>query len=379
MRQDGGELNYLAGTQLEINPDSFSEVVKEAFLLEHGTRQNQDIAKVLGVDKSRVTQLFSAPQKLKPESIEHLISHLKKKEHRKRIVRAWVKECFGEDISDLKIGPLTGEQITDKTVKRIDRMVRQSRLRLAAFMAEEAYRKTDDRVLQEKLLDRAQFAYQRLDEPGHAMTVVRTIAFRARRDGDTYRLIAAHLLRARILSGIFSVRPEEIEAIFSDVRDLLEQVGAKPPPRSPYLLGSQRMLLGLERGTKVLFMERGTGPIDTDYLRTTLHSLAQETSSSSQRQRFSSYQLAARIHILLGEYFQAEEALEKSFESGELKNLNTYEMSGLVHGMILAAKGSTDEAIKYLRGVSATCRKSADHYHLRLVEAQVARLENSLF
>ena len=379
MRGVGEELNYLVGTQLEIKPDSFSEVVKEAFLLEHGTKQNQEIAEVLGVHKSRVTQLFSSPQSLKPETIQHLISHLKKKEHRKRIVRAWVKDCFGEDISDLKIGPLTGEHTTDKTVKRIDRMVRQSRLRLAAFTAEEAYRKANDPVIQEKLLDRAQFVYQRLDEPGHAMTVVRTIAVRARRDGDNYRLIAAHLLRARILSGLSDVRPEEIEVIFSIVRDLFEQVGAKSLPRSQYLLGNRRMLLGLERGTKILFMERGIAPIDADYLRNTLSTLAQETRSSSQRQRFSSYQLAARIHVLLGEFFQAEEALEKSFSSGELKNLNTYEMSGQIQGKILMAKGNTEEAIKYLRGVTVNCRKSTNYYHLRLVEHDLARLESSLF
>jgi len=89
--------------------------------------------------------------------------------------------------------------------------------------------------------------------------------------------------------------------------------------------------------------------------------------------------LAARIHVLLGEFFQAEEALEKSFSSGELKNLNTYEMSGQIQGKILMAKGNTEEAIKYLRGVTVNCRKSTNYYHLRLVEHDLARLESSLF
>ncbi len=378
--KDGGERDYLVGTQLETNPSSFVQVVKEAFLLEHDCVHNQDIAEVLGVDKSRITQLFANPKTLKPESIQSLLSHLKKKEHRKRIVRAWTMECFGEDISDPKVGQLTGDKITHKTITRIDRMVRQSRLKLAALTAQEAYLKTDDEELAERLLDRAYWARQRLDEPGHAMLLVRVMAHRAEKRGATFRLIAAHLCRVRILAGLTDCKPEELEPIFQTVGDLLEQVKGTTPAKKPYMMGSTQIYRTLLRNSRILFMERGTLETDPEFLKEALRSVLKETKPSiPQSHRFGAWQTAARIYLLLGEFFQAQEALEKSFESGEVKNLQVYEMSGLIKGRVLMKTNTPQEAAKYLRKVSLQCRKTTDLYHLRLVEYELARLESKLF
>lgn len=46
-------VDFGAGAQLAIDPDAFIQVVREAFRLEHECLQNQDIADVLGVHKSR--------------------------------------------------------------------------------------------------------------------------------------------------------------------------------------------------------------------------------------------------------------------------------------------------------------------------------------
>lgn len=123
MRTEDGELDYLVGTQLEVDPGSFAQIVKEAFLLEHDCIENQDIAEVLGVDKSRVSQIFGNPKALKPETIQKLLDKLSKTAHRRAIVRAWVNECFGEDIIRPPEGSLTGENVTAKTLRRIDRQI----------------------------------------------------------------------------------------------------------------------------------------------------------------------------------------------------------------------------------------------------------------
>lgn len=380
MKGDSGERDYLVGTQLETNPGSFVQVVKEAFLLEHDCIHNQDIAEVLGVDKSRVSQLFAAPTKLKAESIQHLLSHLKKREHRKRIVRAWMQECFGENVADRRVGALTGEVISDKTIRRVDVMVRQSRLKLAALTAHEAFRKTEDVELAERLLDRAYWARQRLDEPGQAMVIIRLMAKRASERNDIYRLLAAHQCRARILAGLADCSPEELAQVFEAMDNLFEQVRGTKPPKVPYMLGSLRTFASLRRNSHILFMERGVIPVDSEFLVSALKETLKETVPSFPMTfRFSAWQAAARIHLLLGEFFQAEEALEKSFNSGEVKNLQVYEMSGLIHGRILMKKGKMQEASKYLRGVGINCRKTTDLYHSRLVEYDLARIENDLF
>jgi hypothetical protein len=50
------------------------------------------------------------------------------------------------------------------------------------------------------------------------------------------------------------------------------------------------------------------------------------------QKKYHAWQTIARIHLLRGESFQAAEAIDKAFASGELKNLQTYEMSGLLMG-----------------------------------------------
>jgi predicted XRE-type DNA-binding protein len=380
MKEDGGERDYLVGTQLETNPDSFVQAVKEAFLFEHDCLHNQEIAEVLGVDKSRITQLFAKPKSLKAESIQNLLNHLKKKEHRKRIVRAWTKECFGEDIFVQKVGKLTGDAISENTVRRIDKMVRQSRLKLAALTAQEAYLKTNDVELAERLLDRAYWARQRLDEPGHAMLIVRAMAKRANDRADTDRLIAAHHCRIRILAGLVDCKPEELAPLFKAASDLLEQTKGNPPRKAPYILGNARTHRSLLMNSQILFMERKVIEIDADFLRQSLEVVLKDTKPSvRQSWRFGAWQTASRIYLLLGEFFQAQEALENSFNSGGLKNLQVYETSGLIQGRIIGETATAQEAAKYLRNVSLQCRKTTDLYHLRLVEYDLARFENQLF
>ncbi len=228
MRQEDAELDYLAPTQLERDPKSFSEVVKEAFLLEHGVKQQQYIAEILGVDKSRVTQMFSDPRNLKPETIRAILSCLKRPAHRKSILKAWNREAFSEEIAKVPKGRLTAGTVGESAIRRIDRMIRESRLDLAARLAMEVADVGADLETRERALDLAYFTRQRLDEPGHAMLAAKRIVIGARERKEPYREACGHLFRVRTLIGLTDCTPEEIDPIL-DLAETLAAGSGLPP------------------------------------------------------------------------------------------------------------------------------------------------------
>lgn len=378
MRRDDGEFDYLAEAQLEVDPDSFIQVVKEAFLLEHGLSQNQDIAQILGVDKSRVSQIFKDPANLKPETVRMILAKIRRREHRRRIAKAWMLACFDEVIDDPHIGRVTGRRITEKTVRRVDRMIRQSRLTAAANTAAEASAKAGSVVLRERLLDRACWARQRLDEPGRAMEVVRLIIEGARERRDVLREAAGHLLRLRILIGLADCRPEEVQPIFAAAARLIHS--SAPPTAAPvFMVGTPRWLGSMQDSVELAFMERGVKPKDAAFLERLLtRALAEAKSGKSHQERYGAWQTASRVYTLQGQFFQAQEAVDRAFQAGGMKNLNAYEMSSLISGRILLRTDGPEAAAQYLHTASHISRRQMDRYHMRLVEWELARAVNLL-
>lgn len=379
MRTEDGDLDFLVGAQLTIDPRSFAEVVKEAFRLEHDCIENQDIAEVLGVHKSRVSQVLHSPKALKPETIQKLLDQFGKVAHRRAIVRAWAKECFGEDIERPPQGELTGKSVSRGTLRRVDRQIRESRFSMAAQTAEEAASKTSDWELKQEFLDRAIFARQRLDQPGLAMCVARNIAESAEERADLLRLAAAQLLRGRTLLGLVDSRPEDLEPVFSRLRELLAACTepSKPPA---YIIGSWETLASLEVSALITFTERRTVALDEAKVRRAKDDLLEKLKQRlSQPRRFQTHVQVATAHLLLGETFQAQEQIDQAYKCGELKNLNVYESCGVVQGRILARTESPEQASKYLQGVISNCLESSDSIHHRLAEYDLARTENLRF
>lgn len=380
MTRANDEPDFLVGTQLEVDPSSFQQVVREAFLLEHDCLRDQEIATVLGVDNSRVSQILKNPKKLKAESIQNILDVLGRSAHRGRIVRAWAKECFGEDIDRPLARPLTGKRITEKTLQRVDRQIRQSRLATAVRTAQEAAAKTDDLLLREQFLDRAYYARQRLDEPGEAMRVARIIADHAKARGDNRRLGAAQMFRVRLLVSLPNTSPEVIDPIFRTVSDLIRAAGPEPVPAPPYVIARDHALATLRLSSTILFVERGQIKADEVFLRTELQNAIQEaTKSRTYQTKFRAHLVAARIHLVLGETFQAQEQVDKAFKSGDVKNLNAFEICGLIQSRILQQTDSPRAAARYLRGVVQNCNRTLDYYHKRLAEHDLTLLESGMF
>lgn len=372
-----GEVDYLAGAQLETDPESFAECVSEAFLLEHDCIERQDIADTLGVHKSRVSQILGQPEKLKAETVKNLIGHLKSEKHRHRIVRAWVKESLGIEVEKRPRGRLTSGKVNEKTVRRVDRQIRQSRLGVAAATASEAAALSTDLILREQLLDRAYFTRLRLNLPGRAMEVVRQIAEGARDRSDPGRLAAAHHFRARILLALPDARPDHIDPVFARIESLLESPGSQLS--LPYYVPSHSSLARLKASAFVKFVESGVLEASPDALKLRLRESTETIRrSSTYQEKFHCHLVAARLCLLLGETFAAQEHVDAAFKSGKLKNLNSLEMCGLLEAKILARTEPAQQVIQMLRKVSDNCLKTLDLQHRQQAEEEIARLESSL-
>lgn len=378
-RFEDEELDFLVRAQLPDDPKSFVEVVKEAFLLEHDCIENQDIAEVLGVTKGRITQIYKDAESLKPHSIRLLLSKLKKASHRRAIVRAWVHLCFAEDITVRQIGERAGSVVTERTVRRVDRHIRQGRYREAAALACETWLRADDIVLKERLLDRAYFTRLYLHHPGHAMQVARRITEGGLERKELQRAAAGLLFRARIIETLADSSPSEIEPVFNAAQHLL--LGSGPVPGdAPYVLADAERLRSTRLRCSLTFIERGLEKADERMLRTELsRCLETVRRERGRRQRYGALITAVRIHTILGETFQAEELLDRSYKLGEFRTLNLYELSGLQKARLLLQTDALDEAASYLEKVSDLCEEGEDFYHQRVAEYELARVESNRF
>jgi len=373
------EPDFTVGTELAIEPFTFEQVVREAFQLEHSCTQNQEIAQVIGKDKSWITHIFKPSTKLDAEGIQNLIKPLKNRRHKRRILTAWVKDRFGLDITDPVPLTVVGKPVTAKVLRRVDRQIRESRLFAAATTATEGADKADDPILREQFLDRAYFARQRLEQPGHAMMVARQVVEGGRELREPLREAMGQLLRARTLLGMLNSKPGDLAPIFEAVANLLD-VSPAPSTHPPYQIAKHESLVATIMGARITYVERGLVQASASELRQMLNEvLGWPKASRPFQKRFLYNVLAARICLLLGETFHAQEHVESAFRSGDLQNLQAMEACGVVQGRILALVESPEVASQYLRKMSLTCINTDDYYHQRTAEYELARIQNGLF
>lgn len=373
MPRESEEADYLAPAQLEINPDAFVQVVKEVFQVEYGVTQNQEIAAICGFDKSRTTQLFGGAFNLQPKSIRSLLEVVKKPSHRRAILKAWNRLAFGEEVLGPSRERTTVKDPNEKALLRVDRMIREMRLDVGAGLAWNIAEAATDVEIRERALDMAYWCYQRLDEPALAMRCAKRIIQGARERREPCREACGHLFRIRILIGLTDCKPSEID----DLLDTAHTLAATSRPETPpnYRHGYLSTVDAYQQNSRVTFMERGTLPLDKGFLTSLLEESLQEAKSTRVYQKkYHAWQMVSRIYLLLGEHFQAAEAVDKAFETKKLYNLNALEMSGLLMGRVMAETEDEEVAAEYLLGVSENCRLSKDLYHKRLVDWKLARL-----
>lgn len=370
--KEGEDHDYLAPAQLEINPSNFVQVVKEVYQVEFGVTEHQEIAEIIGVDKSRVSQVFKGAYDLQPKSLRALLEPVKKKSHRRAILKAWNALAFGEEIMAPSKARLTSVPPNQKALDRVDRMIREMRLDVAAGLARDIAEAATDHNIRERALDLGYWCNQRLDEPHKAMHCAKKIIEGARERQEPFREACGHLYRIRILIGLADSKPVEIVPLL----EVADALAASPPVDSapPYRLGYRSTVATYRESSRVTFMERGTIPRSQPFLEALRTKSLQEAKSSRHYQKkYHAWQLVSRIELLLGNTFAAAEAVDKAFETKKLYNLNALEMSGLLMGRVMA-EDDPISACGYLKEVSENCSASKDLYHKRLVDWKLTRV-----
>lgn len=357
----------LALTQLPHDPRSFSSVVSEVYLLEYGAKTQVEIAEVLGKNKSRVTQVYGDAAKLKVETIKMLLEPLESKANKKRIVEAWTREVFGQDMKANKRGKRIRGVATAKTLRRVDRMIREWRTLDGALLAFEAFTKADSYELQEQLLDRLYYSRFLLNEPGYCMSVCRVIAQRAKASGDELREASAYLRQARLLVLLPETRPGDVEGLFERVE---AAVTRNPPLKdASYLLASAQSLRQTRLGVLCTFAERGHLSAEGAEFNEHLTWLNSEIKAKrSVQDRYFAHLLYGRISLILGKHFEAEEHLEQARLVGGDKLPHAREEVGVLYGRLLIARGKHEEALSFLRAQSLHCSRRGDRFHQLLSE-----------
>lgn len=367
----------LALTQLPHNPRSFASVVSEVYLLEYGAKTQVEIAEVIGKDKSRITHLYDDPTKLKVTTIQMLLEPLESRANKKRIVDAWVREVFGEDIKTIRYAKRMRGSATPKTLRRIDRMIREWRTRDSAVLAFEAYTKAEDYVLQEQLLDRLYYSRFLLGETGYCMSVCRVIADRAKSSGDELREASAYLRQARLLVLLPETRPEDLESLYERVEAILAR--NEPSGNTEFLEATPELLYQTRLGTLCTFVERRHVTIEDAKLPEYVQSLqAQLKKKLSLHNRNWTHLMLGRIHLIRGQLFQAQEHLEQARELAGDKLPHAREEVGVLYGRLLAARGEYQEAFSFLRAQSLLCYRRGDLFQQMMTEEELLKLEATI-
>lgn len=364
----------LALTQLPYDPRSFSSVVSEVYLLEYGAKSQVEIAEVLGRNKSRVTQVYGDAAKLKVETIKMLLEPLESKANKKRIVEAWTRQVFGEDIKANMRGKRIRGTATPKTLRRVDRMIREWRTLDGALLAFEAYAKADTYELQEQLLDRLYFSRFLLNEPGYCMSVCRVIAQRAKASGDELREASSYLRQARLLALLPETRPGDVERLFERVEAAITR---NPPRRDAlYLLATAQSLQQTRLGVLCTFVERGHLTAEGAKLIEHRAWLTSELKAKrSVHDRYFAHLVYGRISLILGKLFEAEEHFEQAQLIGGDKLPHAREEVGVLYGRLLIARGENEEALSFLRAQSLHCYRRGDRFHQAMTELELARVQ----
>lgn len=364
----------LALTQLPHDPRSFASVVSEVYLLEYGAKTQVEIAEVIGKNKSRITHLFDDPTKLKVTTIQMLLEPLESRANKKRIVDAWVREVFGDDIRTSRYAKRIRGSATPKTLRRVDRMIREWRTRDSAVLAFEAFTKAEDSSLQEQLLDRLYYSRFLHGEIGYAVGVCRVIAERAKSSGDELREASAYLRQVRLLVLLPETRPEDLETCFTRVEAILAR--NEPSGSSDFLVATPELLYQTRLGTLCTFVDRKhITPEDARLPEHVQRLQAQLKTKLSLHNRYWAHLMLGRIHLILGQLFQAQEHFEQARELAGDKLPHAREEVGVLYGRLLAARGEYQEAISFLRAQSLLCYRRGDRFHLRMTEEELLKVE----
>jgi tetratricopeptide (TPR) repeat protein len=375
--EERAEDRYLAKPKEFEGERPFESAVLEAFALEYGIAKNEPIAKMVGVNATRLSHYFKDPQKMRVQTVHNIIRCLRSSRLRKSILKAWNKECFGSD-EEAESNELLSGEVSAITIKKIDRLVRMWRPERALQIAEEAAAKCREPEMLFMLLSRVYFLQQRLDLAGSSMATAERVYEWGKEDNNGPRMVVALYMKGRILRGLDGVSPRQMAALHEEAMQIIESI-----PSGKVLTGYERAAnketVGSNLSAFMIKKHEEEGGYE-NYLREALQkSEIKFKAGDSRNTKYGALQTQARLHLGLGEPFKAEEALERAFSLGEFYVLNSNEQTSLIQAKIMAARGSIDEAVEYYKRLCRMCEEHRSFYYLRQSQRDLALLLSRRF
>lgn len=137
------------------------------------------------------------------------------------------------------------------------------------------------------------------------------------------------------------------------------------------------MLYQTRLGVLCTFVERGHVSIEvakiSEYVKV-LHSQLEK--KLNLHNRYWAHLMLGRIHLILGELFQAQEHLEQARELAGDKLPHAREEVGVLYGRLLSVRGEHQEALSFLRAQSLLCYRRGDRFHQTLTDQELLRVES---
>lgn len=371
------ERDYLVRTEFDARADDWANVIRQVFHLEHGCTKDYEIAAVLGVDDSRVSQILKTPRSLRVESIEELTRTFNSPRNRRLVIKSWTIACFGKEAISAKPLQMLTTKPTKATIKRIDARIREGRYEAAASICSlglQGEQQTEDYPLRQQLYDRLFAALQRLDRIGEELIWIDRATQEARAGQDYPResaLLNWKLMAARRLMGIES---HEVSRLVEHSEAKLKRLPKEKVARQEYVTGVPELLQTEILARELADFESGKAPLNPERLTKLLEDAQLELQTSrSYQSKSRALQLAVRVHLILGNDFFAEELIDKMYESGELKLLNITEIAGLFKGIIIYRR-DPESGTRYLAELADQARAAGDAFHHRVIQRELARL-----
>jgi hypothetical protein len=371
------EREYLVRTEFDARADEWANVVRQVFHLEHGCTKDYEIAAVLGVDDSRVSQILKTPRSLRVESIEDLTKTFKSPRNRRLVIKSWTIACFGKEAIAAKPLQTLTTKPTKATIKRIDARIREGRYEAAASMCAlgiSGEHQTEDYALRQMLYDRLFASLQRLDRIGEEIAWIDRALREAILKHDHPRECALLHWKLMVSRRLMGIESHEVHRLARDTENRMSKLPVEKSARQEYATGTPELHRSEILARELADLESGRVPVEAERLKSLLdQALAELHERRSHQETSRGFQLAVRVHLLLGNDFLAEELIDKMYESGELKLLNITEIAGLFKGIVIHRR-DPEAGAEYFLELAEQARAAGDLYHHRIIQREMARL-----
>lgn len=362
----------LVRTKRRSKKNEFADAVIESFTIEYGKVSQARIADLVGwASASRVNQVITSPSSLDTGTIQTLISPLKSKSNKRRIIQAWAIVVFGQDYTDTYFAGRIPDSPTKESLRVADRLLMEGRPVEAASVCLEIHQNSLDPDLKEAADTRHFYARIHAHEIGWAMLIAGSMIAEGKLSKRPRREAYGHLQSVRVLLELPTVDRAAIEERLAIAQSLL----AISPDKNLPVEGQANELDCFElRCRMILRLAELDHQVPLAEI-TEMRDILLKASKLKLKDPWDFWipLLAARASLLLGERVLATDLLERARKLDAGKVYHADPEIGLVHADIICSSGKRAELYEYLREQSWRCYERGDSLNRLKFEQRIAQ------